>query len=210
MDYLGLKDLATRFADRQDEEIAVLYPQYLAMAEARINRVLKTREQSTRAYTPTVKDTRYYSLPPDYRGMRDVQMTHQTPQDPRLTTRPMFYISPQKYNEIENSHVDGKLYYTVIANQIQILPAVDAGFTIEMVYYQKVPPLTETEPTNWMSADHPDIYIAALTGEISMFVKDYDAADKWFSRLNVAINELEVSDIKERWTGGDLTTRIEP
>lgn len=210
MDYAELQDVAQRYADRQDEEIINLFPQYLKLAEARVNRLLKTREQTSRVYTPTIANVAYYPLPPDYRGMRDVQVTNLQPTTRQApSTYPMKYISPSEMNERENTHKSGEMFYTVIDNQIQILPILNAGYSIEMVYYRKVPPLTATEPVNWLSEEHPDIYVAAVTGEISLFVKDYAAAESWFSRMSGAIGELQVSDINERWTGNPLTTRIE-
>lgn len=210
MDYTQLQNVAQRYADRQDQEITDLFPQYLLLAEARINRLLKTREQTARVYTPTIDHVAYYPLPPDYRGMRDVQITNLQPTTRQApSTYPMKYISPAEYNEREDTHTSGEMFYSIIDNQIQILPVVGAGFSLEMVYYRKVPPLSVNNQSNWLSFEHPDIYVAAITGEISLFVKDYDAAESWFSRMSSAINELKVSDINERWTGSYLTTRIE-
>lgn len=210
MDYAALQDVAQRYADRTDQEVIDMFDSFLALAEARINRLLKTREQTARVHTPTVKGQKYYPLPPDYRGMRDIQITSPRPTQQDVKVHPMTYISPQEYNKRENDHHGGEMYYTIIANQIQILPALDAGSSIEMIYYQKVPPLTPTATENWLSLEHPDVYISALTGEISLFVKDYEVADGWFNRLKEAINEMVSSDVTERWTGAPLTMRIEP
>ena len=77
-----------------------------------------------------------------------------------------------------------------------------------MVYYQKVPGLTISNPTNWLSISHPDIYVAGITSEIELFAKNYDVAKGWYDRMGIAIEELDVSDTEERWSGSALTIKV--
>ena len=177
------------------------------MAEARINRVLKTREQTARAYAPTQQDDEYYSLPEDYAGMRDVQLNSDLPQAEHKQSQ-LHYLNPEQMNIRRGQAYCGKLYYTVIDKQIQIYPAQDAGLSIEMVYYQRVPNLSLTTLVNWMSESHPDIYLAGITAEIETFAKNYDVAKGWDDRMSRAINELEKADEIERWSGQPLVVRI--
>ena len=74
MNYTDLVGAARAYADREDADVGNNMDIFIIMAEARMNRLLKTREQSTRAYVATVDDQEYYSLPPDYAGMRDIQL----------------------------------------------------------------------------------------------------------------------------------------
>ncbi len=206
MNYKQLTDAATLYADRQDAEVKSSVGLFILLAEARINRVLKTREQSTRAYTPTITDAEYYPLPPDYRGMRDVQINS------KLSTiehgvSGFTYLSPDQMNIQRSKEYAGVNYYTIIANRLQIHPRRKAGQSIELVYYQKVPNLTSDDDENWLSVEHPDIYLAGITAEISLFAKDYDAAGTWHDRMSVAIDELDTSDVQERWSGTSLYTR---
>jgi len=72
--YQELIDAAQAYADRYYLEVAANMPLFILMSESRMNRVLKTRKQSARAFTPTVEGQEYYPLPPDYAGMRDIQI----------------------------------------------------------------------------------------------------------------------------------------
>ena len=208
MNYIELVDMSKAYADRQDAEVEVSMDVFIILSESRMNRLLKTRKQSARAYSVTVTDQEYYSLPPDFAGMRDVQVNSALPGATHKTA-PMDYISPVSMNIQRNKEYGGRVYYTIIADQIQIFPTLDAGQSIEMVYYQKVPTLTIDAPLNWMSIDNPDIYLAGMTGEISLFAKDYQAADGWFTRMSEAIEELASVDIVERWSGAPLQVRLE-
>jgi len=207
MNYTELVDAAQAYADRYDDEVASNLDVFITMAESRINRVLKTREQTARVYTPTIDDTEYYSLPLDYAGMRDIQMNSDLPTVDHKTYT-FSYMNPQQFNWMRNKPFGGKFYYTVIADQIQIFPKQDAGYTLEIVYYQKVPHITEAQPLNWLSDGHPDIYLSGIISEIESFVKNYEVAQGWDSKMTRSIGELEMSDRVERWSGSPMEVRV--
>lgn len=206
MNYSELVATSQAYADRQDTEVAMNMDTFILMTEARVNRLLKTREQSCRIFAPTVEGQEYYSLPPDYIGMRDIQLDDPLPTT-TYTTQQFTYLNPEQFNAVRGQPYTGCLYYTVIANQIQIYPIQDAGLAIELVYFQRVPPLTAANPDNWMATNHPDIYLAGMCAEISLFAKDYDTATGWFERLKLAVSELDNTDVQERWAGSSLVTR---
>lgn len=209
MNYTELVNVSIAYADRYDLEVSQNMDNYIIMVEARINRLLKTRKQSARVYTPMVADQEYYSLPPDYAGMRDVQLNSDSPLVSHSIC-PVSYLSPEIFNRRQNKPYDGSVYYTVIADQIQIFPKpTETGQTLEMVYYQKLPPLTSLNTTNWLSTDYPDIYLAGITAEIELFAKNYEAADGWFERMKISVDELDNTDVIERWSGTALVTRID-
>lgn len=207
MNYTDLISACKAYADRQDIEVDNNLDNFILMAEARINRLLKTREQTARVYAPTRDGTEYYSLPPDYRGMRDIKLNDGLPHEDHKTT-PFDYLNPQQFNIRRDQEYCNKLYYTIIADQIQIFPKQDAGLSLEIIYYQKVPNLNDTENSNWLSTEHPDIYLAGVTAEIEIFAKNYDVGQSWRDRMSEAINELEQSDEVERWSGSPLVTKV--
>lgn len=207
MNYEEVVNAAKAYADRNDIEVSNSVDTFILMAEARMNRVLKTREQSARIYTPTVTDQEYYGLPSDFRGMRDIQLNTESSEG--SLKAPMNYLSPMSFNIEQNRPYNGSLYYTIIANQFQIHPKQDVGNSIEIVYYQKVPNLNNLNIENWMSIDSPDIYLAGIVAEIEKFVKNYEVASAWDASMTRSISELKESDSAERWSGAPLTIRLE-
>lgn len=206
MTYQEIAKAAKAYADRNDLEVADNMDTFFIMAEARINRVLKTREQTTRTYTPFIDGEEYYGLPSDYAGMRDIQCNSDVPSSPH-SSAPFNYINPEQFNIKRNESYAGKLYYSIIANQIQIFPT-QANGVLEIVYYQKVPNLNETESSNWLSAAHPDIYLAGVLAEIESFVKNYEVSKSWDAKMSRSIKELDNSDVIERWSGAPLTVKV--
>jgi hypothetical protein len=207
MTYQELVDAAQAYADRYDLEVANNIDVFIIMAESRMNRVLKTRKQSARVYTPAVDDQEYYALPPDYAGMRDIQINSDIPAADHSVSS-FSYLSPEQLNNRRDQPSGGKNYYTIIADQIQIYPKQSVGCVLEIIYFQKVPPLTSDNTENWMSQDYPDIYLSGVVAEIELFVKNYDAAGIWAQRLVMATQELDASDNTERWSGSSLVMRV--
>jgi hypothetical protein len=212
MNYLDLRNAAIAYSDRYDKEVSDNIDIYILMTEARINRLLKTREQSNRAFLYTIVDKEFYALPPDWAGMRAMYLVEPDPNTSPNSTVKFVLLDPVSFQSTKHQDPGGKFFYCIIANQIQIYPTIDVGFSIEMIYYQKVPNLNPTDDvtsTNWLSESHPDIYLAGMTAEISLFAKDYDAAQSWYDRLKAAVDELDNVDWIERWSGDPLQTRAE-
>lgn len=206
MNYTELVTAAKAYADRNDIEVTNNIDTFIIMAESRINRILKTREQSTRVYSPTITDQEYYTLPPDYSGMRNIQLNESDPGS-AVTACPMYYISPEQFDTIRSSGRSG-LFYTIIAGQIQIYPLQETGLTLEIVYYQTVPNLNAVDTTNWLALNHPDIYLSGMLSEIEAFVKNYEVSKAWDSKMSRSIEELSQSDITETWSGSSMVTRV--
>jgi hypothetical protein len=209
MTYTELVAASKAYADRNDFEVSSNMDTFIILTEAKINRLLKTRKQSTRSVTPTVFNQEYYALPEDYSGMRNIQL-NSSPNNQDHSVCTFHLVNPDQLDEYRSKPYGGKLYYCVIANQFQIYPKQDAGKQIEIAYYQKVPNLknTVTNNENWMSMDHPDIYLSGMCAEISLFAKDYQAADGWTKRMGIAVGDLDESDTEERWSAGPLQMRL--
>jgi hypothetical protein len=208
MTYQELVDAAQAYADRYDEEVSKNIPLFILMAESRMNRVLKTRKQSARVYSNTLTGQEFYALPPDYAGMRDIQINSEEPLNSDYASGSFNYLNPEQMNIQRNQPPAGRCYYTIIGDQIQIYPMQDTGKALEIVYFQKVPPLTDVNINNWMSLDHPDIYVSGVVTEIELFVKNYDVAEGWAKRLVMATNELSSTDVLERWSGSAMTIKV--
>lgn len=207
MNYDELINAAKSYSDRTDviQSAAI----FIVMAEARINRALKTQEQTHRIYTNTIDGQEIYLLPDDYNGMRTIQYNAGGVNDGSKVVS-MSYVTPERIIELQESeYVEKELYYTIVNDSIQIHPTLPDGGTLELVFYRKVPNLSSSNSTNWLSDDHPDIYLSGLMTEIELFVKNHESAKLWDSRMTRAITELKDNDVSNRWTGSSLTMRVE-
>lgn len=201
MTYDELITQAKAYADRYDKEVADNMAAFFALAEARINRSIKVREMTSRARMRLNEGQEYYPLPADFAGMRDIELA---PTDGARKT--LTYLSPEQANIIAESQ-GSFTGYTIIANQLHIVP--DQGNSVvEIVYYQKLLPLGAENESNWLSESYPDAYLNAIMSEIELFVKNGDAFKLWTVRFNEVMAEIGMNDMKERWSGTPLQTRV--
>ena len=213
MDYDDIKTLSLSYADRQDSEVVDRFDNFLRLVEARVNRVLKVSNMSIRSTLDIVPDQEYYGLPADFGGFRDIQINSAPTVDNAQNRRTLKYLNPEQMNHRASSQnsgfgpIRGQVYYTLVAQQIQIFPPQDSG-VMEIVYYQKLVPLSVANPENWMSTFNPDGYIFGSLVEISSFVKDGEAASLWDGRFMTVLSEIEEEDGKARWSGTPLEVKV--
>lgn len=211
MNYTEIVDLALAYADRpNDSEVTANVDNYILLVESRINRKLKVSDMSARSVvdlTTTDPDQEYFQLPDDFGGLRDIEVNVDGG-----SRRSATYVNPEQMNSLtSNQNISNastaKIYYSIVARQIQIFPAQQNGF-LEIIYYQRIMNLNSTDPNNWISDEFPDVYIHGIVQEISAFVKDGDAFKIWKARFDEALDEIHVEDAENRWSGTPLTTKV--
>jgi len=200
MQYTEIKSAALGYADRKDAETIDMMDTFLRIVEARINRKLNTQKMTARATLNTVVDQEYYGLPNDFTGLRDIQLNS----DDKVST--MAYLNPEQMNDMSGYTTPHSIYYTIINQQLQIYPTQENS-EIEIVYYQNVPQLDDSNTTNWLSEFNPDCYIFGLLVEISSFVKDAQSMMAWEQRFISSVNDIELEDDASRWSGSMLLIR---
>lgn len=206
MNYSEITTLALGYSDRQDDDVIDRIDDFLRIVEARINRAIDVQKMSIRTEITTQADKKYYGLPSDFNGLRDIEIYSTDTPNSRDT---LSYASPEQMNDYSTNTTNlanAKIFYTIIANQLHIYPPQEDK-QMEIVYFRKIPPLGATNNENWLSIDFPDLYVNGLLVEINSFVKDAEAAMLWDQRFNVSVNETNLDDKDARWSGPALVMR---
>ena len=120
------------------------------LIEAWANRNLRVRQMEVES---TSAATEYMELPDDFLELRDIQWQG----SPRVQ---LTYCTPQQADETDrDGAVDIPRYYTLIGNQIRLIPPPNAATNVRIAYWQKVTPLSGSATTNWLLLAHPDAYL---------------------------------------------------
>lgn len=204
MNYDEIISTALGMSDRGDDpELPSKMDGFLRIVEARANRKLGIRSQSKRAYIYTVQDRDTYCLPPDFSGMRHIALKSSEVD----TGTSMTLVSPDEMVVRINSN-SFEPVYTIVENSIMVWPR-PGDMVIEIMYYQRILPLTTTNNSNWLSVLHPDVYLFGLMVEISAWAKDSETAKDWDGRFQTSLGEVDDEDQRDRWSGSPLAMRIE-
>jgi len=170
---------------------AARVPEFIALFEAAANRRLRVREQeATATLTPS---SGAVALPTDYLAWRRVTWTSA----PRVELQ---YVHPSYLQAAyPSSPSDVPRIFTIEGPTLKIRP-LDAT-PLELDYVQKIPALSDSTPTNWLLAAHPDLYLFGALVEAEMFGVNDERAPQWKARRDEIFDEIERLSNKTRGAG---------
>jgi hypothetical protein len=199
--YAELQTATANWLDRTD--LTARVPEFIDLAESTFNRTIRNRQMITKNDSYSL-DSRYVNLPTDtlevIRIVVDVT--------PQITLQ---YLTPEEIAERRNSSSTGRpQYFTVVGgstNQIELLRSPDETYTSSILYYTKIPALSDSATTNWLLTSHPDIYLFGTLVEAEPYLKNDERMPMWSARLSKALNELKLQGEREMHTGSSLRMR---
>jgi len=194
--YAELKTAVANWLDRDD--LTDRIPEFIALAEARMNRVLRLRMMESKYTASTVASQRNYNLPTGYVQMRNFQIN-------TSPITPLQYVSPEIYDRLWGGSTGGTpQFYTIIANEIQLGPIPGSVLTMEMLFYKKITALSGTNTTEQMLTDNPDIYLYGALLEAEPFIMNDERVGLWAKGFQQAVADLQEQDNKDRHSGSAL------
>lgn len=188
--YAELQSSIADWLNRSD--LTNVIPDFISLAEAEFTRNLRHRKMITRA--DATIDEEYTQTPDDW--FQTQTLILETDPVTELT-----YLTPDALNEKRAaSTANGKpLFYTMIGTEIQVYPVPSGDYTAEMVYYAKIPPLTNTNTTNWLLQYAPDIYLYGSLMQSAPYLQDDQRLSVWNALYMQKMADIEISD--QRTTG---------
>jgi hypothetical protein len=196
--YAELQAAIKSWSKRNDLDSVI--PDFITLAETRINRNIRIRKMETRVTTSTVSTQLYYGLPTGF-----VQMRHF-----KLNTSPVTdlnYLTPERLDNLWAGSTTGKpRVYTLLGDEIRLGPTPDAVYTMEMLYYKKFTALSDSNTTTELLTDCPDIYLYAALLELSAYTEHNEGVMKWTQLFDETISAIEMEDSKDRYSGSALRT----
>ncbi len=195
--FAELKTAAANWLDRSD--LTDRIPEFIALAEARFNRILRIRDMETVSTSiSTVAGTREYSLPTGFVQMKEFHLST----DP-LT--PLAYITPEMMTRLWAGSSSGKPeVFTVIADNVRLGPSPDAVYTTSMLYYKTFTALSDDATTNDMLTNNPDVYLYGTLLEAEPFIMNDERVQLWATAFKQAIDDIQNQDNKDRHSGSQL------
>jgi len=197
--YNELKTSVADWLNRTD--LTAVVPDFIALAEAQIERTLRTRQMIIRAIASI--DTEYSAVPADFLETKSI----------KLNTNP---VTPLAFESIDAMDImkgtmyqaAGKpQYFSIVGGQIRVLPVPDAAYSAELTYYSKLTKLSSTVATNWLLAQAPDVYLYGALMQAAPYLKDDARIPVWASIYTKGLEELQVADDRGATSGGAILMR---
>lgn len=190
------------------DDLTALIPDFITLAEAKINRTLLHPGMEHRAIVTVDTGTvnpELISLPSGFQTMRAVRLSGVTGK-PRLSFMTQTQIEDYRYS-IDN--VSGQpVYFSIIGDSAELAPTPNQNFDVQMVYRANVAPLNATNPTNPILALAPDLYLYGALLESMPYTGNDARISVWGSAFATCLDQLNIHGERQSFDSGPTTVSL--
>lgn len=159
--YTDLQAAVASWLHRSD--LASIIPDFIALAEKRINGDLDARLQDTVTTLTTVASTPTVALPTDAINIRSL-VVQSSPNEV------LDYLTPDQFNtQYAWATTAQPRAFTIIGSLIYFGPTPDAAYSVKCFYKAQVPALASSG-TNWLMTNYPNVYLTASLIEAAKYI----------------------------------------
>lgn len=195
--YSDLKTTIANYLARSD--LTTQIPDFIRLAEIRLQRDLRTRQMLVVATATTTGNDSTVGLPTDFLEMRDIHV-NTTP----VTT--ITYLSPNAfYAGARTTDIGKPVNYTVLGAEIQLAPVPDTTYTLQMLYYAKPTALSDSNSSNVFLANYPDALLYAALGEAEPYLMNDARLQTWAALYDRSITAISTSDQSSEYGGQPMS-----
>lgn len=198
--YDELKTAIADFLNRDD--LAGTTGTFISLAEADIQRKIRHWRQEKRSTAEI--DTQYSAIPADFLEIIRFYITSGD-------TRPLELISQAELldrKRIALNTPGTPSFYALTAGEIEVYPAPDATYTVELYYFSRVPALSDSETTNWLLQYFPDVYLYGALMHTAPYLKDDARLQVWAALYQQGIDAINASSEKAKFGGSSRRMKI--
>lgn len=182
-DYDSLRAAIGNWLARAD--LASAIPEFIQLAEARINRSLFVRERMAEVSGTT--ESGVITLPSDLDRIISLRVACGG------AKRPIHPITVDRNPD----HVGVAVGYSVIGNFIHVAGSDATDYTL--TYYARIPALGTTNTQNWLILKDPSLYLYGALIEASPYLKNDDRTVIWAQQFKAVLDDMQMSDERARY-----------
>ena len=199
------RELRSSIADWLNRgDLTAVIPDFISLAEAQMERKLPTQKMVKRA-NATI-DTPFSAIPADLLSVKSLVLTSTAP------VQPLVFLTEDELDAKKYVYrTTGKpLYFALVGNQIEVLPAPDTGYTAEVTYVATLPKLSDSNTSNWVLARHPDVYLYGSLLQAAPYLRDDERVGLWSSQYQAAMEDMLVQNERAAFSQGRTAMAVKP
>jgi hypothetical protein len=199
--YTELKTTIANWLNRSDltSEIS---DDFIVLTEADLNAKLRIRQMH--AQTTITIDAETENVPTGFLQVRDFYILSNG------AKFPMTFISPAQMDAVKASSTTGvPSSYTILGSTFRFAPRPDSTYSGVLNYYKKFDPLTSSNTSNYILADHPAVYLYGSLFHAANFLGGFDPnqVQQWSQMYQTALERIELNDREDAYSGSPLQIR---
>lgn len=174
----------------------------LALAEARLNRLLKLRTIETDSALTGTIGVRTIALPATFKGEPIALFLNRS----GVGREEMVFVP----SDMDTSTSNGEpRYWTIDGTNVAFERPCDQAYSFTLKHLAKGLTLAAgaSGDTNALLTNHPDVYLFACQYEAAKYVRDFEKAQAWLSELTEVVQQINLQDHRSRALA---TLRVDP
>ena len=204
IDYTKLLELIPSFFERQDQAFYDELPTFITLAENRIAAACKQQGFRT-VVTGTSLPTSGVLAKPSW--WRETIGFNCTVNNERVT---LFLRDYQYLRSMYPGTTTGtpRYYADYDAEHFLIAPTPNAtGIPFELTYFARLDPLSESNTSNWLTLNAPQILLYASNLEAALFVRNQEDIARWTLLYNEAKKEIQGENQERLADSSEIVSR---
>jgi hypothetical protein len=198
--YAELQTAVADFLNRDDLTSAI--PTFISLAETQMQREIRHHKMMQRSEAEI--DSRYFGLPPEW--LETVRFHVAGDRTYRLELTSMDDMLQLRQ---ANADLSGRpTHFAHIGEQLEVYPTPDGTYDVELLYYEKIPALSESNTSNWLLADHPDAYLYGALMQSAPYLSEDARMQVWSTLYAGAVASINTETRKARYSGSGMRMRI--
>ena len=199
MTYAELKDTIANYLNRSD--LTSMMDTFINQVETELNRRIRTKDMIKRA-TATA-DSQYLTLPTDWLEAINVEITSGD-------FTPLFQVSIESldvYRKSQNNRTGKPVWFAIVNSTLELCPNPDVDYDLQLTYFGKLDPLSDSNTTNFVSTDHSDLYLYGALKTASIYLMDDNRVSMFHQAFEKSIEEIRMEQERASFAQGSLIPR---
>jgi len=184
------------------DDLASVTTSFISLAEADMQR--KVRHWRMEKRSTAELDTQYSAIPADF---VEVIRMYVTSGD----TKPLELISQAELldRKAKSLNTSGApAYYAITAGEIEVYPAPDGTYDVELYYIASIPALSDSNTANWLLERYPDAYLYGALVHSAPYLRDDARIQVWAALFQNAIDAINAESERSKYGGSGLRMKI--
>jgi len=161
---------------------------FIALAEARMWMDLRIRAMEAR--TTDTANAEYLTLPSDFIALRSI----------KIGGHVLDYMTPERMERTANSDTTGQpKTYSIVGDELQFAPTPDQSYTVELAYFKRLPALSDSNTSNWILTNVPQLYLYGALLEAEPFLENDQRVALWGAQFQASLDKLNLAEQEGRF-----------
>lgn len=165
-------------------DLTAVIPDFIALAESRINRAFSARGTEVETVLTTTPHSAFVDLPADFGTPIVLWIESFIPRQELILKQ----ASELNYSPIESF----PNFWAIKSNQIQLNRIAGDSYPLRLRYLQNIN--IAVTNTNYVLTNYPDIYLYGVLVEAASFIRDEAQAPIWQQKFEAAMIEAQSSE----------------